>query len=109
MHSGVISFRLVTGLSTDFVLIASLNFAWVLNCTASKSVTLYSVYFSVLSPQFAVGVALLAVLLSAQLHARYGTQVVIYIHYLQTLGLLQTSFNKSSKYQLFASAVSSKI
>ena len=63
LHSGVVSFWLVTGLSTDFVLIASCNL--VLNCTASKSVTLYSVYYSVLSPQFAVGVALLGVLLSA--------------------------------------------
>ena len=65
MHSGVISFWLVTGLSTDFILIASCNSALVLNCTASKLVTLYSVYYSVPSPQFAVGVALLAVLLSA--------------------------------------------
>ena len=65
MHSGVISFWLVAGLSTVFVLIASCNSAWVLNCTASKSVALYSVYYSVLSLQFAVGVALLAVLLSA--------------------------------------------
>ena len=63
MHSGVVSFGLVTGLSTDFVLIASCNL--VLNCTASKSGTLYSVYYFVLSPQFAVGVALRAVLLSA--------------------------------------------
>ena len=47
LHSGLISFWLVTELSTDFILIASCNSAWVLSCSASKSVTLYSVYCSV--------------------------------------------------------------